>query len=84
MKQNQIAKQIEWLGTTYRITKYFGSEILRLEELENSGWFNRPRWKTLYFGHIDVLQDCDRFFQANASPQKAIKDGGDYQSNGKD
>jgi hypothetical protein len=72
MKNPHIAKQIEWLGEHYRVTKYFGSNVLRLEKLERSTWFRNAEWRTVYFGHIDVLEDCVRFFHAN-NPDELIE-----------
>lgn len=76
MKQNKIAKQIEWLGSYYRITEYHPANVIRLEELRKIGWFIKSsEWQTVYFGHIDVLRECVDFFESNKTPVESPHKG---------
>lgn len=61
MKELTKSKEIEWLGSTYRITRHIGSEVIEIEERVGTWWGSY--YKRLYFGHINPLEEALEFFK---------------------
>jgi len=53
----------EWLSTTYRFTKHNSANITEIEKYVKRK-YRKGYWVTIYFGHIDPLQEAIKFFEA--------------------
>lgn len=72
MENKSITREYEFLGAHYKITKYFGSNVVELEVLHKK-MFGRYKYQRIYFGHIDPLKETVEFFESSLTPQQKDK-----------
>ena len=62
MKENSTSTTYEHLGEHYRVTHYFGSNVMRIERLISVGiLFKADMYETIYFGHADPIEWAVQF-----------------------
>ena len=63
MKQISKGETFEFLGNHYRVTRHCGAEIIELETLEQGFW-GKWKWKKVYMGHRQVLEEALKIFNS--------------------
>ncbi|MES2006889.1 MAG: hypothetical protein V4436_02140 [Patescibacteria group bacterium] len=68
MKENTTSKEYGFLDEYYRVTKYFGSNLVEIEQLVPNGFWGKSQmiYKRIYFGHIDPIQGAVDFFKSSS------------------
>ena len=68
-----ITKSIEFrMDELYRVTYHHGSNILEIEVLKETKWYERLfkadyKWKRIYFGFSSPIQKAVKFFEESKS-----------------
>ncbi len=65
MKTNKITEQFDFLGESFVITKYLGSNVIEIGRWEERR-FGKSGYERIYFGHIDPLKETLRFFEVTS------------------
>jgi hypothetical protein len=55
--------EFKWIIDYYRVTKYFGSNIVEVEE-QYKTWLGNYKWRRIYMGHIEPLKEITEFFNS--------------------
>ena len=62
MKEQSTSTSYEHLGTNFRVTHYFGSNVMKIERLVSVGiLFKADMYETIYFGHADPIERAVQF-----------------------
>lgn len=66
----EISKEFSFLGEYYRVTKFFGSNLIEISRLEQNGFWGRASmvYKRIYFGHANPIKEALDFFEENVTP----------------
>jgi len=67
-KNETIAKEFEFLGQFYYVSKHIGSNTIKFKRLEKDFWGN-TKYKQIYSGHINPLEEVVKFFNTNPPTQ---------------
>ena len=67
---SQVSKEFKFIDTYYRVTKYFGSNLIEISELVPNGkfWGTGMVYKRIYMGHANPLSEALGFFEENVTP----------------
>jgi hypothetical protein len=67
---SQISKEFKFIDTYYRVTKYFGSNLIEISELVPNGFWGKSSmvYKRIYMGHANPLSEALDFFEETPTP----------------
>lgn len=74
MKTLSESKEVSFLGSHFRITKYAGSNVVEIEEKYRNKWWRNEEdfYRRVYFGHAEPLFEfarfCETFHVQETSP----------------
>ncbi len=67
MKKTRVTYSFEFLGEHFRVSRYFGSELIEIEKLVKRR-FRNARYERFYFGHVNPLEEAVSLFKSQSIP----------------